>query len=281
MIFVEGLFYVLFLLLWHLIFLAAGRCHVCGKYELMPFTCKFCGGRFCSEHRLPENHDCTGLAEYRRMLRSEGRLLDNVQGYADVAIERGVGGTMDWLRFASHNTAFLLLLIICVVFLLEYIPWVFNTLVLVPGTVIERPWTLVTYMFLHGGFAHLFFNGMFMFFFGPELERRIGTARFLSIFFISGVLAAVGHMLTSDVGIVGASGALYGVFAALAVIAPHIRIYAFFIPMRITHALILFALLDFLWMGSGDAVAHMAHLSGLVVGLVAGYHLKSRRGLRY
>ena len=262
--------------------MTAGRCHVCGKYELMPFTCKFCGGRFCAEHRLPENHDCPGLADYRRKLRAEGRLFDNVHEYADVAMERSVGGLVGWFRFASHNTALALLLIICVVFLLEHIPWVFKALVLLPGAVVERPWTIVTYMFLHAGFTHLFFNGMFMFFFGPELERRIGSLRFLLIFFLSGVVAAVGHMLTSDVGIVGASGALYGVFAALAMIAPHIRIYVYFIPMQITHALILFALVDFFMMESGDAIAHIAHLSGLVVGLVAGYHLrKSRRGLRY
>ena len=261
--------------------MAAGRCHVCGKYELIPFTCKFCGGRFCAKHRLPENHDCTGLAEYRRKLRSDGRLLDNVHGYADVAIEQGVGGAMGWLRFASHNTAFALLLIICVVFLLEHIPWVFRTLVLVPGAVVERIITIFENQAGKRVSAHLLFNGMFMFFFGPELERRIGTARFLSIFFVSGVVAAVGHMLTSDVGIVGASGALCGVFAALAIIAPHIRIYVFFIPMQITHALILFALVNFFMMGSGDAIAYIAHLSGLAVGLVAGYHLKSRRGLRY
>ncbi|MHC1584282.1 MAG: rhomboid family intramembrane serine protease [Methanosarcinales archaeon] len=270
--------------------MTAGRCHVCGKYVLMPFTCKFCGGRFCAEHRLPENHDCPGLADYRRKLRAEGRLFYNVHEYADVAMERSVGGVVGWFRFASHNTALALLLIICVVFLLGLIPVVHNFIdnmfVLSRSVVFVRPWTLVTYMFVHAGFTHLFFNGMFMFFFGPELERRIGSSRFLLIFFLSGVLAAVGHMLFTssppDVDLVGASGALYGVFAALAMIAPHIRIYVYFIPMQITHALILFALVDFFMMESGDAIAHIAHLSGLVVGLVAGYHLRrSRRGLRY
>jgi len=261
--------------------MAAGRCHVCGKYELMPFTCRFCGGRFCTEHRLPENHYCLGLAEYKQQLRSEGKLYENVQGYAGEAVQKSVGSAVGWIKFASNNSALALLVIIGVVFLLEIIPFVgsivFNMLVLNPSTVLVRPWTLVTYIFLHGGLTHLFFNGLFLFFFGPELERRIGTQRFLFVFFTSGILAAMGHLLTSNTPIVGASGALYGVFAALAILAPHIRIYLFFIPMQITYALVLFAIFDFLMIGSNDTIAHIAHLSGLVVGLAMGYHLKSQQ----
>lgn len=266
--------------------MSAGRCHVCGKYELTPFTCRYCGGRFCTEHRLPENHDCLGLAEYKRQLRSQGRLYTNVHGYAGEQVQKGVMDAAGWLRFASNNSALALLIIIGVVFILELIPvignTVFNALVFYPDAALTRPWTLVTYMFLHGGFMHLFFNGLFLFFFGPELERRIGTRRFLFVFFTSGIIAAIGHMLTSSTPIVGASGALYGVFAALAILAPHIRIYLFFIPMQITHALVLFAIFDFLMIPSNDAIAHIAHLSGLVVGLAMGYHIKSQqRSMRY
>lgn len=41
------------------------KCSYCGASESMPFTCKFCGGKFCAEHRLPENHECAGLAVYK------------------------------------------------------------------------------------------------------------------------------------------------------------------------------------------------------------------------
>ncbi|RZB32235.1 MAG: uncharacterized protein AEth_00558 [Candidatus Argoarchaeum ethanivorans] len=260
--------------------MVASRCHFCGKYELMLFTCKYCGGRFCADHRLPENHHCLGIAEYKQKLRESGTLHENVQNYAGEAVQKGLGGASGWLRFASNNSALALLIIISFVFLLKPIPVisniVYHALVFYPPSLFDRPWTIVTYMFLHWNFTHLLFNGMFLFFFGPELERRIGTPRFLFIFFASGIVAALGHMLTSSVPIIGASGALYGVLATLTILAPHIRIYVYFIPMPITYALILLVLLDFLMMGSGDAVAHIAHLSGLVVGLAAGYHLKSQ-----
>jgi hypothetical protein len=204
-----------------------------------------------------------------------------VHEYATETMKKSAGHAAEWLRFAKNNSALTLLIIIGIVFLLELLPGVRNivrsTLVPYPPIVSQRPWTLITYMFLHDSFPHLFFNGLFLFFFGPELERRIGTQKFLFVFFTSGILAAIGHMLTSNAPIIGASGALYGVFAALAILAPYLRIYLFFIPMQITHALVLFAIFDFLMIGSNDAIAHIAHLSGLIVGLVMGYHLKSEQ----
>jgi membrane associated rhomboid family serine protease len=121
---------------------------------------------------------------------------------------------------------------------------------------------------------------MFLFFFGPELERRIGGKRFLAVFFPSGIVAAIGYslwsvlILQSTAPAVGASGALMGIFACLAVLAPHIEVYIYFIPMKITYALIFFALLDLLFFSSGDAIAHSAHLSGVIAGLVMGKRIK-------
>lgn len=94
------------------------------------------------------------------------------------------------------------------------------------------------------------------------------------IFFASGVIAGIGHSLTSITPVLGASGALYGVFGALAVIEPRMTVYVYFIPMKISMAVVLFALMDFLLIGSGDMIAHAAHLSGLLVGLIAGVNLK-------
>jgi membrane associated rhomboid family serine protease len=84
-------------------------------------------------------------------------------------------------------------------------------------------------------------------------------------------------MAVSSNPMLGASGALYGVLGCLAIMAPEIRVLLFFvIPLSIKYAVILFALIDFMMMGSGDSIAHMAHLSGLVVGLIFGYMLKGR-----
>ena len=132
-------------------------------------------------------------------------------------------------------------------------------------------------MFVHAGFDHLFWNMLFLFFFGTELERRVGEGKFLGIYFLSGIVAATGQMLVSGGTLVGASGALYGVLGCLAIIAPEIRVFLFFvIPMTIRWAVVLFAVIDFLISGTGDNIAHVAHLSGLALGLIIGYVMKKR-----
>lgn len=146
---------------------------------------------------------------------------------------------------------------------------------LVPALVTARPWTLVTHIFLHGSFEHFFFNMLFFVFFGPVLERKIGSSKFLMVFFVSGIVAGIGWSLTSISPVIGASGALSGIFATLAVLMPRMKVYLFFfIPLEMWLTVILFALIDFAMMGSGDMIAHTAHLSGLFFGLFVGMLLK-------
>jgi len=167
----------------------------------------------------------------------------------------------------------LILLICIVVFLLSIIApgFVYNYLALNPDFVMQRPWTLITHMFVHANFDHLFWNMLFLFFFGMELERRVGDKKFLQIYILSGIVAALGQMMISGGSLVGASGALYGVMGCLAIIAPEIRVLLFFvIPLSIRSAVVLFALIDFLTLGAGDNIAHMAHIVGLLVGLAYG-----------
>lgn len=176
----------------------------------------------------------------------------------------------------------LILLACIVVFLISLIfpSFVYYYLALNPEYVIQMPWTIITYMFVHADFNHLFWNMLFLFFFAMELERRVGGSKFLQIYILSGIVAALGQMMISGGSMVGASGALFGVLGCLAVIAPEIRILLFFvIPMSIRGAVVLFALIDFLSMGSADNIAHMAHIVGLLVGLAYGQTM--RRSPRY
>lgn len=150
-----------------------------------------------------------------------------------------------------------------------------------PTSLVARPWTLVTYIFLHASLLHLFFNMLVLYFFGTALERRVGNNQLLAIFFTAGILSAIGYKFLSQPifnispsSMIGASGAIYGVFAALTIIEPDIRVYVYFIPMKIKHALVLFALFDFLMVNSSDMIAHTAHLSGIFVGLYMGYRMK-------
>ncbi|VVB85940.1 Rhomboid protease GlpG [uncultured archaeon] len=261
----------------------AKECDYCGFRDPMPFTCKFCGGSFCYNHRLPESHSCRGLAAYKEKVRESGTFY---QYGPDLGVRKRRNPVLNSLNNAvsviKSNYSLTILILVLISFVLQYIiPSYEFYLALYPSEVLSRPWTLVTHIFLHSGGLHLLFNMMFLFFFGPELERRIGGKRFLIVFFLSGIIAGIGYSLWSVFVLgslapaVGASGALFGIFACLAVIAPHIEIYVYFIPMKITYALILFALLDLLFIGSGDAIARSAHLSGVVAGLLMGKHLKN------
>jgi membrane associated rhomboid family serine protease len=176
-----------------------------------------------------------------------------------------------------------IILSIClIVFLLsQIIPgFVDNYLALKPYYVMQRPWTLLTHMFVHFDFIHLFFNMLLLFFFGMELERRVGKTKFLEIYILSGIVAALAEMMVSSgymTSLVGASGALYGVMGCLAMIAPEIRVLLFFaIPMSIRALVVLLVLLDLLFFEAPDNIAHMAHISGLLVGIAFGMTMKKQ-----
>ena len=249
----------------------------------MPFKCKFCSGQYCYRHRLPEMHKCTGLAIYKEKVRESGK-FEYIPELSVKKPKRSLLGPLTGVFSLITSNYSLTIMVICfLTFFLDIIfPGITRGLELYPARILSQPWTLITHMFLHSGPMHLLFNMMFLFFFGPELERRIGGKRFLMVFFISGIIAATGYTLWSVFVLgsvspaVGASGALFGIFACLAVLAPHIEVYVYFIPMKITYALIFFALFDLLFIGSGDTIARSAHLSGLVAGLFFGRNIKRK-----
>lgn len=183
-----------------------------------------------------------------------------------------------------------IILAIClIVFFLGLIArdFVIEYLSLIPAVMFDRPWTIITYMFVHLTFDHLFWNMLILFFFGMALEQRIGERMFLVVYLLSGVVAAIGQVLAlsgmdSFIPNVGASGALYGVLGCLAIIAPEIRVLLFFVlPLSIRWAIVLFALVDFASIGSADNIAHMAHIAGLFVGLAFGYALQRKPRYHY
>lgn len=167
----------------------------------------------------------------------------------------------------------IILLICIVVFLLSNIfgEYVYYYLTLNPHFVMQRPWTLITNMFVHFDFFHLFFNMFILFFFGMDLERLVGERKFLEIYILSGIVAGAAQMLMTGGFIFGASGALYGVMGCLAMIAPHIRVLLFYVfPVGIRGAVLIFALIEYMSLGSMDGIGHMAHLAGILVGLAYG-----------
>lgn len=147
-------------------------------------------------------------------------------------------------------------------------PALIPALMLVPAYVLLRPWTLVTYMFLHGSLWHLLFNLLGLFFFGPRLELELGSRKFLSLYFISGIMGAVLSFLTPFTAIVGASGALFGVFLGFASYWPRERIYVWGIfPIEARLLVIIMTVLSlFGGFGGGGGIAHFAHLGGFAGG---------------
>ena len=112
-------------------------------------------------------------------------------------------------------------------------------LLLYPPAVLVRPWTIVTYMFLHGGFAHLLFNMIGLFFFGPRLESRLGSGGFLWLYFLSGIGgAAFSFVFARQYPVVGAS-------AASVVGSSNLITKVYFPRMVIPGASALAALVDF------------------------------------
>jgi len=149
-------------------------------------------------------------------------------------------------------------------------PPLFRELMFVPVLLPYRPWTLVTYMFLHGGFMHLLFNMLALFFFGPRLAMRLGSRRFVTLYFVSGVAGALLSIPFSPrTAIVGASGAVFGVLLGFARYWPRERIWIWAVLPVESRVLVIVMTALSLYGGFGgmqDGVAHFAHLGGFVGG---------------
>lgn len=176
--------------------------------------------------------------------------------------------------------------------------------VVYPDSYAFRPWQLVTHMFCHGGIAHLLFNAIALYSFGAIMEMKLGTRKFISLFFISGLGALLVHFISVAVmvydmtgsffplhqGVVnlpaefadrilgyhpllGASGALYGILIGFVYFYPNEELIFMFIPypIKAKYLIPVILLLDlvgafgqFQW----DPVAHFAHLGGALTGFI-------------
>ncbi|HOE84844.1 MAG TPA: rhomboid family intramembrane serine protease [Sphaerochaeta sp.] len=147
-------------------------------------------------------------------------------------------------------------------------------LAMIPSLVLHGwLWQFVTYMFVHGGFSHLLFNMLSLYIFGSMVERRIGSKEFLLFYLLTGTLSGVVSFISyylsgTNVILVGASGAIYGVLLMFAVFFPYSRIYVFgILPVRAPILVVVYALIELYSQvfSRGGSVAHLTHLSGLVI----------------
>jgi len=161
-----------------------------------------------------------------------------------------------------------------------------------------RPYQFVTYMFMHGNFAHIFFNMFALWMFGNSIENAWGPKRFLIFYMVCGIGAGLTQELVQYIQLhdivenyqyvrlsgqnipvddylnmlttVGASGAVYGILLAFGMMWPDSRIYIYFaIPIKAKYFVIIYGLLElFMGFNSVDNVAHFAHVGGMLWGFL-------------
>ncbi len=184
----------------------------------------------------------------------------------------------NYYRPRNTNIVIRLIIINAIVFVMQmiiqkgYMTYYFG---LIPRLVIQKHfyWQIFTSMFLHGGFMHLFLNMFALYIFGVELEYHWGSKKFLQYYLICGIGAGIVSLLTyynSPIPIIGASGAIYGILLAYALLFPERYIYLyFFIPIKAKYLVGLFIIFEFFsGISGGGNIAHFAHLGGILTGFI-------------
>jgi membrane associated rhomboid family serine protease len=148
-----------------------------------------------------------------------------------------------------------------------------------PAGFLSRPWTILTSMFVHGSFWHIFANMLTLYFFGSYLSRLVGNIKFLIVYFAGGILGGIMFILLASPSsvVIGASGAVFAVAGALVVMRPKLPVIIFPIPAPIPLWVAViggFLILSFL---PNSNIAWQAHLGGLILGLIAGYIFRKRQ----
>lgn len=150
------------------------------------------------------------------------------------------------------------------------------TLGLQPASFLHKPWTMVTSLFVHAGIVHIVVNMITLFFFGSYLSRLAGERNFLKVYFAGGIVGNVFYIFLGPAfsTAVGASGAIFALGGALAVIAPRLKVFVFPIPTPLP--LWIAVIGAFFIVSLFPQVAWQAHLGGLLSGLGAGYYFRKR-----
>lgn len=155
-----------------------------------------------------------------------------------------------------------------------------------PGTLLTRPWTVITYMFTHTGLGHIFWNMVLLWFGGRLFQDLLGGKRLLGYYLLAGLsgfalflavqwLLPGVHGAPHGLGIMGASASALGVFMGIAAYRPDMPVHLILIgPVKLMYVAGFFLLLDLVGIGSGDGVAHEAHIGGALFGILASLQLK-------
>jgi uncharacterized protein len=178
-------------------------------------------------------------------------------------------------------------IVIFITTLLDMHGLIFTRFALAPADIGQQPWTLVTYMFLHGGWSHIIFNMITLYFFGTFTLALVGETAFLTTYFVGGIVGGLAYLVfsyipiayfqnTSYAMVVGASGAIYALGGLLMVMRPNARVVTF--PIPVPMPLWIAILVGFLLVAFLPGVAWQAHLGGILYGAAVGYYYRQREG---
>lgn len=144
---------------------------------------------------------------------------------------------------------------------------------------IYKPWGLITSIYSHYDFFHLLFNMLFLYFAGTLFEQLFDKKRLVYTYFLGGIFGGIFEILAhlifpslsgENVVIVGASGSVMAIFAALAFYRPNLQLNLFgLVPVRIIFVAAFFILMDLIALGVDDGKAHFAHMGGVLLGLLS------------
>jgi len=170
-----------------------------------------------------------------------------------------------WVLIGSNLLLFIVSLLV---------PKLIILLGLIPSGILERPWTIITNLFLHGSIGHLLANMITLYFFGRNLCLMLGDKKFLALYFIGGIFGNILYILLGPpISIaIGASGAVFALGGVLAVMRPRLRVFVFPIPVPLP--LWVAVIGGFLILSFFPNVAWQAHLGGLAFGLIIGYFFR-------
>lgn len=277
------------------------KCNECGEKTSMPYECNLCSDQFCSDHRLPENHDCKMLnrggmdpqmaLEIENQKNKSGRIdriKSRASGVAPDALDDSINGNVN-LIFGIAILAVYLVQLTLITLGLENIH---DQLFLLESENISHVWTWVTSVFAHSPYTpiHIIGNGIILVFFGTMVERIIGSRDYAILFLLAGILAGLGQvglgmfLVEETVSVLGASGALLAVLGVLTIYNPKMTVHLyFFLPVPlwiITGGYAVISMVGVLAGGSAGGIAHGAHLIGLLIGVAYGYKTKDQHSIR-
>jgi len=180
-------------------------------------------------------------------------------------------------KFKYFNATLYLIAANVIIFALQYIwPLLTYLLALNPGTVASGwVWQLFTYMFAHANLTHLIVNMLGLYFFGRPVEHSLGSYEFLLYYLGSGLFAGIAsfaiYLLSGawNTYLLGASGAIFSLLLAFAVLYPRAMVYVYgIIPLRAPVMVIGYTLIEIFssFLGAASSVAHLTHLAGFVAG---------------